>query len=190
MNTPYHTALIMAVSQIQIVSDADRFMPEPKLGNLKDPDKIEQKKREHEARWRESLVGDPLLSVPLSVGWIAISQDGVRQAGDTSVLSFIKTCDKTFSVCPPQAILGPHPTTHMRLVQNAILRGEVGIEATDIFTRVLSPAVVPRVNIWRDVCPDSRGDCGEVRRVLDLPGDASSDVDATLEMAKILGYLD
>lgn len=189
MNTPFHTVLIMAVTELVIVPDADRFMPPAKLGNLKDPDKIRDKEQEHEIRWRESLVGDPLLSTPTRVEWFTLA-DMQDTQGVGTVAEFIQACDEAFATAKPQAILGPHPTTHMRLVQNAVLRASLGLRETAVFTRVLSPGRVPRINIWHDVCPDSRAGCAGCREVLEAEPDGSSEVDATVDLAKVLGYLD
>jgi len=188
LNTPYSAVLIMAVLEVQVVPDVERFMPDAKLGNVKDPSKIEQKKREHEARWRESLPGDPLLSVPTKIEWRAITQAG-EEGGVGAVKTFMEACDKVFASYSPQVVLGPHPTTHMRLVQNAVLRSRQS-SLQEAFTRRVSPGVVTRINIWKDVCPDNRGDCSDIRQVLDFCDAQLTDVDATLELAKILGYIE
>lgn len=183
--------LIMAVTSVHPIDGAAAYVPPAKTGNMKDPEKIRMKEEEHEQKFLTSLSSvdepHPLLSEPEDVEWL-VAEYGSDKSRYTSLSqgTVNKFMDDVVGL-KFQAIFGPHPTTHMRVIQNTILCG-VREDWYQAFGSLLGPATVPRVNIWHDVCPAAQGDWREICRILGW-NDTESPVLLTHKLAYALGYI-
>lgn len=193
MNKSYEEVLIMEVVEFSAVDGAEDFVPPPKTGNLKDPTKIAEKVEQCKAEFLANAGQDPLLGNPVRIAFTVYSvASSTRITGLSDIAGFLSQVRELFPG-NVDAILGPHPTTHMRLVQNAILR-DPSLDSEGVFAELLSPAFVERKNIWHDVCPAGRGDFITCIKSLGLLSESITaqvqcGVRATLSLAKTLGYV-
>lgn len=176
--------LIIEVLNTDVIGDYENYAPEPKLGNLKDEAKIKQKKEEAKAKFKDEAGEHPLLATVSVMALRVFSVEDPYSGLDFEYMATTKKMDNelwdfletyaTRIVC----VFGPHPTTHMRLLQNTLIRQcGAGFDMGNV-SRLFNPHLVERVNVWRDVCPadkdvDWQRSCDALGLSFDSPIDAT-----------------
>lgn len=186
-------AIIIAITNSAAIPNAERFFPPAKLGNLKDPAKIQEKVNEHVQRLlsesaEHSLYGQPLevsvtqVELPNEEQRTLTGPSGKTQIGDTQVFNLTTERDELnrllCSLTDVSLLMGPHPTTHVRRLQNDFIRNQLPIPAC--FHRS-----VERLNVFQELCNASEGEYPDCLPPLGLR--STNPVDDTVLVARLLG---
>ena len=190
-------AIALHVTTDGAFSGAEAFFPEPKLGNLKDPAKIAEKTKEHYDKCADEAGDNPLLADIVSAKFV------LAEAGNTSATTDFKYVleQELFSADGPilvqlskmdkamaklhgaNVIVGVHPTTHLRMLRNQLLRMDHYSPAPEIFTPHCLDYKV--INPWREVQAESAG--GDWRTCVQALGwDSQGQLHDSLRLARAL----
>ena len=189
--------LVISVDQVSLIPNCERYFPEPKLGNLKDPAKIQDKLNEHFARMSEEAYTNSLLATPAKVSVCVVEKDVPDEDEETGLRTSMSSVSRVGQVEVFEGelealgtflnglenvvrILGPHPTTQSRVVQNSFIRAKIAVP------KCLG-VDIPRVNVFQQICTTQEGEYPVCVAPLGLA--VSTPIEDTLKVANLLGMI-
>lgn len=147
------------------IPGAEQFYPEPKLGNLKDAEKIAAKTQEHYQKCAAEAGENPLLAQVSTASLMlakAVTTVHLYEVVETLELSADKgpileqfLAQDLGKWSEARVIVGEHPTTHMRMLRNDYLRRSGGGKLPSFLTPFDSGCRI--INPWYEVQKPSDG---------------------------------
>lgn len=186
--------LVISVDKATTIENCERFFTEPKIGNLKDPVKIQAKIQESYSKQAEEASSNSLFAVPLVVSACLIQrpkeeEEGMKVAMDqVSKVGEVNTFENELEplgvflkgLQDVGLIIGPHPTTHSRIIQNAFLRHGIAMPKCFGFS-------VTRLNVFHLLCNTQEGEYPGCLAPLGIK--TANPVEDTIKVASLLGII-
>lgn len=161
------------------VPGVEAYMPEVKYGNLKDPAKREAKALEASEKFQEAIPSDGFLS--LAAGFRVLTDyDPLVKVDSKDTL--LAALDVLGALPAPATIVGIHPTTHLSMIRNRIIRDGLDLPAVFGYRSEV-------VNPWRLMTMGSVVECDTDQRQAHYAAEIGLSKDlleASLELAKRL----
>ena len=186
--------LVLSVDKSSAMEGCQRFFTEPKLGNLKDPVKIQAKIQDHFDKMAEEAATNSLFAIPSVVSVCVVThpdpdEEGMKVSMDqVSKVGQVEKFENEFEplgtflkgLTDVTRIIGPHPTTHTRMVQNTFIRGGIAVPAC------FGTSVI-RVNVFELLCNRTEGEYPGCLPPLGIT--PVSPIEDTLKVANLLGLI-